>query len=72
MDKMDKKGVVINSAFAVSGAFVAGSHLAFTLAFDPVYVPAVIVGKLISGICAIVVASVVYGRVSGSEVTEVV
>lgn len=62
MDKMDKKGVVINSAFAVSGAFVVGSHLAFTIAFDPFYVPSVIVGKLVSGICAIVVADVVYKR----------
>ena len=56
MDKMDAKGVVINSAFAVSGAFVVGSHLAFTMAFDDTYVFAVIVGKLISGVLAVAVA----------------
>ena len=60
MDKMDKKGVVLNSAFAVSAAFVFGSHLAFTMAFDESYVLPMIVGKLISGICALVLASLIY------------
>lgn len=60
MDKMDKKGVVLNSAFAVSAAFVFGSHLAFTMAFDKSYVVPVIVGKLISGICAVALALLIY------------
>ena len=62
MDKMDKKGVVLNSAFAVSGAFVLGSHLAFTMAFDSTYVLAVIAGKLISGIFAILLANIIYNN----------
>lgn len=62
MDKMDKKGVMINSAFAVSGAFVLGSHLAFTMAFDDKYIVPVIVGKLISGICAATLAGVLFGK----------
>lgn len=62
MDKMDKKGVVINSAFAVSGAFVLGSHLAFTMAFDSTYVIPVIVGKLVSGIFAVVLSNIIFGR----------
>lgn len=57
---MNKKGVVLNSAFAVSAAFVFGGHLAFTMAYDPNYVLPVIVGKLISGICALVLAAVLY------------
>ena len=62
IDQMDKKGVVLNSAFAVSGAFVFGAHLAFTMAMDPSYIPAMIVSKLVSGICAVVLALVLYQR----------
>ncbi len=64
MDKMDKKGTVINSAFAVSGAFVVGSHLAFTMAFDSTYVVPVILGKLISGISAMIIAAVIYDKMN--------
>lgn len=60
MDKMDKKGIVLNSAFAVSAAFTFAGHLAFTMAFDSGYIIAVICGKLISGILAVVVASILY------------
>ena len=60
MDKMDKKGTVLNSAFAVSAAFTFGGHLAFTTAFDASYVPAMIVGKLVSGVCAIALAAILY------------
>ena len=60
MDKMDKKGAAINSAFAVSAAFVFGSHLAFTQVFDSSYIFPMIVGKIISGVCAIVLALLLY------------
>ncbi len=60
MDKMNKKGVVINSAFAVSAAFVFGGHLALTMAFDDTYVLPMIVGKLISGICAVILSLLIY------------
>ena len=60
MEKMNKKGVVLNSAFAVSAAFVFGGHLAFTMAFDSSYVIPVIVGKLVSGICAVILALLIY------------
>ena len=56
MEKMNKKGVVLNSAFAVSASFVFGSHLAFTMAFDDHYVLPMIIGKITSGICAVVLA----------------
>ena len=60
MDKMDKKGTVLNSAFAVSAAFTFGGHLAFTMAFDSSYVLPMIVGKVVSGICALVLALLIY------------
>lgn len=60
MEKMDKKGVALNSAFATSAAFVFGGHLAFTMAYDAAYVPAMIVGKLISGIAAVLLALLLY------------
>lgn len=59
-DKMDKKGLVLNSAFAVSASFVFGSHLAFTMAFDDSYVLPMIVAKLIAGVCAIALVLLVY------------
>ena len=62
MDEMDKKGVVLNSAFAVSGAFTFGGHLAFTMAFDSRYVLPVIVAKLVSGISALILAGLIYKK----------
>ena len=60
MDKMDKKGAVLNSAFAVSASFVFGDHLAFTMAYDSNYIVPMIVGKLVSGICAVIFALLIY------------
>ncbi|MBQ2701043.1 MAG: ethanolamine utilization protein EutH [Clostridia bacterium] len=62
MNEMDEKGIMLNAAFAISAAFVFADHLAFTLAYDAPVLPAMIVGKLISGLCALVTANVVYGR----------
>ncbi len=55
--KMNRKGRVMNLAFAVSAAFVFGDHLAFTLSFDASVLPAVIAGKLVAGITALLIAS---------------
>ncbi len=60
MEKMDKKGAVLNSAFAVSASFVFGGHLAFTMAYDKAYVLPMIVGKIISGIFAVLLAFLLY------------
>ena len=62
MIKMDKKGVVLNSAFAVSGAFTFAGHLAFTLAYDQSYVLPVISGKLVAGVLAVILALYMYKR----------
>ncbi len=62
VDKMDHKGRIINFAFVVSSSFVFGDHLAFTLAFDKNFVIPLIVGKLISGIAAIVLACIIFKK----------
>ena len=62
MKDMDKKGTVINSAFACSAAFVFGSHLAFTSAMAPELIVTVIVSKLISGVSAVILAVVITSK----------
>ena len=56
MKNMDRRGKVVNVAFAVSAAFVFGDHMGFTAGFAPEMLPAVIIGKLAGGISAVVVA----------------
>lgn len=53
---MDDRGKVINMAFAVSGAFVFGDHLGFTAGFQADMVVPVIIGKLVGGCSAVLVA----------------
>lgn len=67
MDKMDKKGVMLNSAFAVSAAFTFAGHLAFTVAFEQSYLLPVIIGKITAGILAVIVAGVIYKITRGNK-----
>ena len=60
--KMNAKGRMMNMAFAVSASFVFGDHLAFTMSFDNRFLFAVIAGKLISGVCAVVAAHFMYKK----------
>jgi len=64
MNDMDSKGVVLNSAFLVSAAFVFGGALAFTMAFDESWIFGMILGKLISGVTAVILAVLLYKRKS--------
>ncbi len=70
MEKMDKKGVLLNSAFSVSGAFVLGGHLAFTMAFDKAYVVPVIAGKLVAGVLAILLANIIFNKTQSESPEE--
>lgn len=70
MGQMDKKGAVLNSAFAVSAAFAFTDHLAYTLAWRADYLPIVILGKLVAGVLAVLVACVVYRRLYGHDLEE--
>ncbi|MBE6924490.1 MAG: ethanolamine utilization protein EutH [Ruminococcaceae bacterium] len=63
---MDRRGKVVNIAFAVSAAFVFGDHLGFTAGFAPDMLPAVILGKLAGGSTAIAVA-LLLTRKNGNE-----
>ncbi len=64
MGKMDKKGIMMNAAFAVSAAFVFAGHLAFTMAFDSSFILPVTVGKLVAGLLAVVVSSFIFDRLN--------
>ncbi len=56
MKDMDTRGKIINTAFAVSASFVFGDHLGFTAGIDATYIFPMIVGKLVGGVTAILVA----------------
>lgn len=56
---MEPRGKVVNVAFAVSGAFVLGSHLAFVAGIQKEVVFAMIIGKLVAGISAVLLAMIV-------------
>ena len=53
---MDRRGKVVNIAFAVSAAFVFGDHLGFTAGFAPEMLVPMILGKLVGGVAAVAVA----------------
>lgn len=57
MDKMNPKGKLLNVAFAVSAAFVFGDHLGFTAGVNSEMIFPVIVGKLVAGVTAFIVAN---------------
>lgn len=56
MKDMDRRGKVVNVAFAVSAAFVFGDHLGFTAGFDSSMLVPVIVAKLTGGAAAVLAA----------------
>lgn len=57
--EMDNRGKVVNTAFAVSGAFVFGSHLGFVAAIEKDLVIPMIIGKLVAGFLAVILAIIV-------------
>lgn len=58
MGDMNPKGKLLNIAFAVSAAFVFGDHLGFTAGVNSEMIFPVIVGKLIAGITALILANI--------------
>ncbi|KYO64140.1 ethanolamine utilization protein EutH [Thermovenabulum gondwanense] len=57
MQDMDYRGKILNVAFAVSAAFTFGDHLGFTAGVAKEMIFPMIVGKLVAGVTAIMVAS---------------
>ncbi len=62
MDKMDKKGIVLNAAFSVGASFTFVDHLAFTVSFNEKFILPMIAAKLIAGIAALVFANALYTK----------
>jgi ethanolamine transporter len=55
---MDSRGKVLNVAFAVSAAFTFGDHLGFTAGVAKEMIFPMIIGKLVAGITAVLVAGI--------------
>ena len=53
---MDRRGKIVNIAFAVSAAFVLGDHMGFAAGFAPEMLVPMILGKLAGGISAVTIA----------------
>ena len=62
LQDMDRRGKLLNVAFAVSGSFVFGDVLAFTGGVNPEMVFPAIVAKLTGGILAIILALALLSR----------
>lgn len=58
LHEMNPKGKLLNVAFAVSAAFVFGDHLGFTAGVNPEMIFPVVVGKLVAGVTAVIVANI--------------
>ncbi|MFC7061950.1 ethanolamine utilization protein EutH [Halobacillus seohaensis] len=56
MKDMNPKGKIMNSAFAVSGAFAIGSHIGFVAGVEKDVMVAVMIGKLTAGVLAVWIA----------------
>ncbi|MDF2513573.1 MAG: ethanolamine utilization protein EutH [Herbinix sp.] len=58
MGEMNPKGKLLNVAFAVSAAFVFGDHLGFTAGVNSEMIFPVILGKLVAGVTALILANI--------------
>lgn len=65
MGEMDPKGKLLNVAFAVSAAFVFGDHLGFTAGAEKGMIFPVVVGKLVAGITALILANLLSAKLLG-------
>lgn len=67
MKDMDTRGKILNVAFAVSASFVLGDHLGFTAGVAKDMIFPMIVGKLVAGITAVIVAIFMSNRILGKN-----
>lgn len=56
LKEMDTRGKIINVAFAVSASFVIGDHLGFTAGQNSEMILPMMIGKLVGGITAVLLA----------------
>lgn len=71
LEQMDKKGRILNMAFAVSAGYVFGDHLAFVLSFDRAYALPMAAGKLIAGLAALALAAGICRRRTPEDINRV-
>ncbi|AOY75799.1 ethanolamine utilization protein EutH [Clostridium formicaceticum] len=67
MKDMDHRGKIINVAFAVSASFVLGDHLGFTAGVNQDMIFPMVVGKLVGGITAVMVAIFIANKTAARE-----
>ena len=67
MKDMDTRGKILNVAFAVSASFVLGDHLGFTAGVAKDMIFPMIVGKLVAGITAVMVAIFMSNSILGKN-----
>lgn len=67
MKDMDDKGKIINVAFAVSASFVFGDHLGFVAGVEKNMIFPMIVGKLVGGITAIILAMFIADKILNEQ-----
>ncbi len=71
MKDMDNRGKVLNTAFAVSAAFVFGDHLGFTAGVNREMIFPVVVGKLVGGITAVALAMLITPKNTAADIPVV-
>jgi len=71
MKDMDNRGKVINTAFAVSAAFVFGDHLGFTAGVNREMIFPMVAGKLVGGITAIMLAMLITPKNTAADIPVV-
>jgi ethanolamine transporter len=59
---MTNREKVLNVAFAVSASFILGDHLGFTAAVNKEFILPMIIGKLVAGITAIILANILLSK----------
>ncbi len=62
MGGMNPKGKLLNVAFAVSAAFVFGDHLGFTAGVNSEMILPMVIGKLVAGISALLLANLLSSK----------
>ena len=62
LEQMDKKGRVMNMAFAVSAGYALGDHLAFVLSYDRTFALPMVLGKVVGGVAALGLAIIICSR----------
>ena len=67
LNRMDHKGIIFNTAFAVSAGYVFGDFLGFTFAFEKSMVLPLIIGKLTGGIFALLLSVFLSNRINFSS-----